>query len=136
VGIGGAALLLGGLAKAGYITVDIPKIEKQVLAANLRTTCYYDTPYYSETLASSTAAGQLPAAAISCRPHTYPDCRTPMPYNQVLTIFDVNKDGKLDAADYKFASQRALTLIEANGRVAGGAFVAGFAYGFGARAVA
>ena len=31
VGIGGAVVLLGGLAKAGYITVDIPKIEKQVL---------------------------------------------------------------------------------------------------------
>ena len=47
-----------------------------------------------------------------------------------------NKDGKLDADDYKFASQRALTLLEANGKVAAGAFVAGFAYGFGARPVA
>ena len=54
-----------------------------------------------------------------------------MPHNQVLTMLDMNKDGKLDADDYKFASQRALTLLEANGKVAAGAFVAGFAYGFG-----
>ena len=94
------------------------------------------TAYYSETLASSTAARQLPAAVIQCRPHMHPNCRKPMPYNQVLTMLDMNKDGKFDAADYKFASQRAQTLIEANGVVACGAFVAGFAYGFGARAVA
>ena len=50
-------------------------------------------------------------------------------------MLDMNKDGKLDAADYKFASQRALSVLEDNGIVAGGAFAAGFAYGFGARAV-
>tara|TARA_B100000780_G_scaffold239434_1_gene181150 strand:+ start:38 stop:370 length:333 start_codon:yes stop_codon:yes gene_type:complete len=35
VGIGGAVVLLGGLAKAGYIVVDIPKIEKQVPTTSL-----------------------------------------------------------------------------------------------------
>lgn len=30
VGIGGVVVLLGGLTRAGYITVDVPKIEKQV----------------------------------------------------------------------------------------------------------
>ena len=111
MGIGGVVVLLGGLARAGYITVDVPKIEKQVLTTSSL------------------------AAAIRCRPHTHPSCRTSMPHNQVLTMLDMNKDGKLDADDYKFASQRALTLLEANGKVAAGAFVAGFAYGFGARPV-
>ena len=41
MGIGGAVVLLGGLAKVGYITVDIPKIEKQVL-----TTYYAHTTTY------------------------------------------------------------------------------------------
>jgi hypothetical protein len=59
-----------------------------------------------------------------------------MPHNQVLTMLDMNKDGKLDADDYKFASQRALTQLEAHGKLAAGTFVAGFAYGFGARPVA
>ena len=112
MGIGGVVVLLGGLARAGYITVDVPKIEKQVLTTSSL------------------------AAAIRCCPHTHPSCRTSMPHNQVLTMIDMNKDGKLDADDYKFASQRALTLLEANGKVAAGAFVAGFAYGFGARPVA
>ena len=35
MGIGGAVVLLGGLAKAGYIVVDIPKIEKQVPTTSL-----------------------------------------------------------------------------------------------------
>ena len=51
-------------------------------------------------------------------------------------MLDMNKDGKLDADDYKFASQRALTQLEAHGKLAAGTFVAGFAYGFGARPVA
>eukprot|EP00320_Phaeocystis_rex_P020390 CAMPEP_0119058380 /NCGR_PEP_ID=MMETSP1178-20130426/2732_1 /TAXON_ID=33656 /ORGANISM="unid sp, Strain CCMP2000" /LENGTH=153 /DNA_ID=CAMNT_0007039313 /DNA_START=44 /DNA_END=505 /DNA_ORIENTATION=- len=82
VGVGGTIVLLGGLAKAGFITIDFPKIEKQV-----------------------------------------------------LTMLDMNKDGKLDESDYKFVSQRALTVLEDNGMVASGAFIAGFAYGFGARPV-
>ena len=82
VGVGGTVLLLAGLAKAGFIAVDLPKIEKQV-----------------------------------------------------LTMLNMNKDGKLDAADYKFPSQRAMSVIKDNGVVAGGAFAAGFAYGLGARAV-
>ena len=34
MGIGGVVVLLGGLARAGYITVDVPKIEKQVLTTS------------------------------------------------------------------------------------------------------
>ena len=57
VGIGGAVVLLGGLAKAGYITVDIPKIEKQVLTTYYAlgtSTTYYalrtSTTYYAPVL--------------------------------------------------------------------------------------
>ena len=43
---------------------------------------------------------------------------------------DLDKDGKLDDADYKFVSERAITVLQDNGMVATGAFAAGFAYGF------
>ena len=77
VGLGAAFCFLGVLAKSGYITIDIPKIEKSL-----------------------------------------------------LMMLDMNKDGKLDDADYKFVSERAITVLQDNGMVATGAFAAGFAYGF------
>ena len=48
----------------------------------------------------------------------------------LLGLLDLNKDGRLDQADYAFASQKAVALLANNGVSSTAGFAAGFALGF------
>ena len=48
----------------------------------------------------------------------------------LLKVFDVNKDGKIDEKDYSFATERIVKLMKENGLGSGAGFAAGFKLAF------
>jgi len=48
----------------------------------------------------------------------------------VLNVLDLNKDGKVDASDYSFVSQKLVKVVSDNGLGSGAGFAAGFYAGF------